>query len=801
MNNGVSENHTPPLPSLLSLAFLWRQHGFSCVPVAEDGSKRPDLLTWKTYQERLPTIEELTQWFPPHRTGIGIITGAISGNAEVLDFDQWDVYQSFCERAHLEQLGPLLDRVRAGYEERSPNGVHLLWRCPTIDGNTKLASNGKKATIETRGEGGFCIVAPSHGRVHASGLSYQLLQGGPAHIVTISATEREALLVLCRTFDTSPPRPEQFPSMTSSGARNGDRPGDLYAAATTWREILEPHGWVWLYRYGEVDYWRRPGKQYGASATTNYAGSDLFYCFSSSTPFSQERGYGKFSVYALLNHGSDFQAAAYALASKGYSSSPPLPPLLNSRAQETNPHPTEQGTVAPSLPLTDAGNAERLVARHGTRLRWCAPWKKWLFWDGKQWGVDQIGSAKQLALETIRALYGEAASHSMRAQAADQEKERAQQAALATSLIQHARRSEANSRLDAMVSLTSLFVPVLPDALDKDQWVLNCENGIVDLRTGNITPHDPQKLITRCLSIAYDVTASCPLWEAFLLKVLGGDADLLWFLQKAIGYSLTGDIREQCLFFLYGLGQNGKSTFLQVLSALLGSYGEQTDFSTFAHKEGEGIRNDLARIRGARTVLAVEAGEGKRLDEVLVKRLTGGDIITARFLYAEYFSYLPTFKIWFAANHKPTIYGTEKAIWRRIRLIPFQVTVSEEEKDPELGKKLLDELPGILRWAVFGCQAWQVEGLTPPCSVIEATEGYKTEQDALLDYLEERCLISEVLSVPARVLYEDYVAWCGKTRPIGINGFSLRLKERGFTNERSLTTRKTVWKGVGLRVE
>jgi putative DNA primase/helicase len=404
-------------------------------------------------------------------------------------------------------------------------------------------------------------------------------------------------------------------------------------------------------------------------------------------------------------------------------------------------------------------------------------------------------------LETIRSLYAEAASQSLRAQAADEEGERGKRASTAAALLLHAKSSESGARLEAMTRLAKPFLTIQPERLDANQWLLNCTNGLLDLQTGALKPHNPREYISRCLPIAYEDTASCPQWERFLLHVLGGDTDLMWFLQKAIGYSLTGDTREQCLFFLYGLGQNGKSTFLHILSSLLGSYAEQTDFSTFAHKEGEGIRNDLARIRGARTVMAVEAGEGKRLDEVLVKRLTGGDTITARFLYAEYFSYTPTFKIWFAANHKPTIHGTEKAIWRRIRLIPFQVAVSEEEKDPELGKKLLDELPGILRWAVFGCRAWQVEGLLPPCSVIEATEGYKTEQDALLDYLEERCLISEQLSVSARVLYDDYVAWCGKTKPIGINGFSLRMKERGIISERSTLTRKMTWKGIGFRVE
>jgi len=308
--------HTSPM---LSLAQTGLALGFCVIPPEEDGSKKP-IGPWRTYEHRLPTAAEIQHWFPPTRQGIGVIAGAVSGNLEVLDFDHWDTYQSFLARAREQGLEALVSRIRAGYEEQTPKpGAHLLWRCSTIAGNLKLACTQTYQTlIETRGEGGFCILAPSHGTVHESGKPYRRLQGGWESIVTLTPTERDAILTLCRSFDESPVRPEYHPPPTQQPTQNGTRPGDLFAAATSWRDILEPHGWQWVRRIGEVDHWRRPGKQRDVSATTNYAGSDCFYCFSSSTQFDTTKGYQKFSVYTLLNHNGDYGAAAQALYKQGF---------------------------------------------------------------------------------------------------------------------------------------------------------------------------------------------------------------------------------------------------------------------------------------------------------------------------------------------------------------------------------------------------------------------------------------------------------------------------------------------------
>ncbi len=299
------------------------------LPAREDGSKRPDVAGWTVYQGRRPRREELRAWFGAERAGLGLVTGAVSGNLEVLEFDDHGIYEQFVAAARALGHAALVERVRDGYEEATPGGgIHWPYRCIEIAGNTKLTrrpgppvADGRptvEALIETRGEGGFLVIAPSHGAVHPTGRPYRLLRGGLASIATIAPDERRALWELARTFDELPRR-EDAPPPTCRVPADGGRPGDEFAARTTWDEILVPHGWRPLFtaRAG-VRFWRRPGKAEGWSATTNYAGSDLLYVFSSSTPFEPERGYNKFSAYAVLDHGGDFAAAARTLATRGY---------------------------------------------------------------------------------------------------------------------------------------------------------------------------------------------------------------------------------------------------------------------------------------------------------------------------------------------------------------------------------------------------------------------------------------------------------------------------------------------------
>lgn len=249
-----------------------------------------------------------------------------------------------------------------------------------------------------------------------------------------------------------------------------------------------------------------------------------------------------------------------------------------------------------------------------------------------------------------------------------------------------------------------------------------------------------------------------------------------------MGYSLTGHTSEQVLLLLYGIGANGKSTFLETVRALLGDYATQADFTTFLKRESDGARNDLARLVGTRFVSAVEAEAGKPLAEALVKQLTGGDTITARFLFREFFDFRPAFKLWLAANHKPTITGGDHGIWRRMRLVPFTVTIPEAERDAKLTSKLAAELPGILAWAVRGWLAWRAAGLGLPPEVQAATASYRDEMDALGPFLDEATAAVDGARITAKELYEAYEAWCAANgeRPRSQKGFAMSLRERGF---------------------
>ena len=441
-----------------------------------------------------------------------------------------------------------------------------------------------------------------------------------------------------------------------------------------------------------------------------------------------------------------------------------------------------------ALNLSDFGNAERLKAHVGNRFAYVHSWGAWLHHDSVRWARDGSGEAIRAALATLRAVAAEAGKVSDGDQRAE--------------LLKHALDSESSARIAAMVTLGQSLLPIDNEALDRDPDVLNVANGTLDLRTAMLRPHDRGDWITRVCPVAWDPDAKAPRWEAFLHRAMGGNEHLIAFLQRAIGYSLTGHTNEQVLLLLYGTGANGKSTFLETLRNLLADYAAIADFTTFLKRDGEGARNDLARLVGARFVSAVEAEAGKPLAEALVKQLTGGDTITARFLFREFFDFRPQFKIWLAANHKPHIGGSDHGIWRRIRLIPFTVTIPEAERDPKLTEKLVEELPGILAWAVRGCLAWRERGLGAPDAIRAATNAYRDEMDVFGGFLEENCIRSDGTSISARELFDTYTAWCTTNgeRARSQKALANGLRERGFDAAKGAKGLR-MWRGLRRRLD
>lgn len=402
---------------------------------------------------------------------------------------------------------------------------------------------------------------------------------------------------------------------------------------------------------------------------------------------------------------------------------------------------------------TDSGNAQRLRDRFRGSVRYSYTRKKWLYWTGKVWHFDDTGEIKKLADLIVEDLKREAF---LEEDADEREKK----------LKFSAKTANSNGKTNMIKETEHLDgVPVLIDELDCYSDYLNVQNGIVNLRNGELIPHDPNFMMSKLCNCEYDPDGEKQphRWLKFLLEVCNGDLELVHYMQKCVGYSLTGSVREQCAFFLYGLGNNGKSTFLDTVSDMLGDYASNAQPDTIMmRKFGDGgVGSDIARLRSTRMVTTEEPTEGVRLNEGLVKQLTGGGKVTCRFLYGDEFEYSPEFKIWVATNHKPIIQGTDIGIWRRIRLIPFEVNIPPEKVDKQLKYKFREEMPQILRWAVEGCMMYYKEGLETPKCVQKSTEEYKAEMDLIASFM-DACVVIDYTSaepIPANEIYSVYAEW------------------------------------------
>ena len=451
----------------------------------------------------------------------------------------------------------------------------------------------------------------------------------------------------------------------------------------------------------------------------------------------------------------------------------------------TTEEPSANGHAAwPVHNLTDLGNAERLVAAHGDDLRYVHPWRRWLWWNGQRWAVDVTGEVERRAVETVRSIYAEA--------------ERAEDGEERKRIARHATASESRTRIDAMIALARSLpgIPVEPERLDADLWLLNCLNGTVDLRTGKLREHRRGDLVTKIAPVEYEPEASAPTFERFLERILPPDT-LRRFMRRAAGYAAAGVVSEEMLVILHGIGANGKSTLVNAVMDSLGDYAIQVAPDLLLAKHGS-HPTELADLFGARLAAAVEVDQDRRLAESLVKQLTGRDRIKARRMREDFWEFDPTHTIFLATNHRPEVRGTDHAIWRRLKLVPFDVTIPETEQDKQLAAKLRAERPGILTWIVRGCLEYQHEGLGEPEEVKAATESYRVEMDVLAAFIEDRCVVHPRASAGATPLYNTYKEWCeesGETR-LTQTKFGRRLKERGFRSEKS---QRVTWYGIGLR--
>jgi putative DNA primase/helicase len=448
--------------------------------------------------------------------------------------------------------------------------------------------------------------------------------------------------------------------------------------------------------------------------------------------------------------------------------------------------PSDPGAVLATL--TDIGNAERFARQWYASVRYVPEWKKWMVWNSQRWEPDDKQYVMELAKTAAREIHSEAAG--------------VQSQDLQTIITKWAIATQKLERLKAMLKLAESIPELITELkeLDKDRMLLGVANGVLDLRTGKLRAADPQDYMTRQAPVTFDAAAECPTFKSFLSSITAGRQDLMDYIRRIIGYGLTGETTEQCLFFFYGSGANGKSTLLNVIKELLGSdYCKQTPSETLmARAKGGGATSDVARLDGVRIALSNEVEEGSRLGESTVKQLTGSDPVAARFLYKEYFEFVPQFKVIIAGNHHPVIRGDDTGIWRRLQLVPFEVTIPLEERDQALPEKLRGELSGILNFAVEGCRNWQSSGLQPPQAVVAAVSEYKSEMDVLGQWIEENCAVSPAATISASIAYDDYRNWAIRNgfQIMNSNTFGRRLGKR---HEKKKTRSGAFYLGLNIK--
>lgn len=430
----------------------------------------------------------------------------------------------------------------------------------------------------------------------------------------------------------------------------------------------------------------------------------------------------------------------------------------------------EETKEYPIRSYDDTGNADRFIDRYGNLYKYSYIANKFYIYDGMKWKVDDKGSIRKLIDEMIESIKNEKVLHSE-----DVTEEEAREV-----FQKYYKKTRGTQAKKNIMNELMHRRPATPDEFDKDDMLLNVANGYIDLTSRELYKHDINKMFSQITNTDYTEKMQPAVWLDFLNDIFAGDKAVIRYIQKALGYSLTGSTREQIMFILFGKGRNGKSIFVEVISEILGDYSNNMQAKSLMVKKNDNINTDIARLSKARFVTSSEPNEGFRFDEGLIKQLTGGDKVTARFLYAEEFEYTPKFKIWVSTNHKPIIRGTDDGIWRRLVLIPFDVQIPEEKVDKDLKYKLLREAPAILNWMAEGAYMWMQEGLAMPEKLKEASKDYRNEMDVIEQFIEDECKRVDDGKEKANELYELYKQWANDNGNYKMSNkdFGIKMKEK-----------------------
>jgi P4 family phage/plasmid primase-like protien len=769
--------------------------------IAIGPDKRP-LGPWAESQHAPASAEALAAQFKsPRATGYAVVTGRVSGGLVCIDIDP-DKRGEACEPVDaelvlswvLEVLGRFLDTSTLVIVRTPSGGYHIYFRCPNPGGNTKLAglpANNTKGVhyfLETREERG-CVAQP--GSAHPSGGAYVRVQGDLTDAPMLAQEQYEEAMLALRSLDRMPQKTVDERRLVRDYKRRQGEQSEVIKAfneANDPADILERNG----YQLVKGKY-RSPDSTSGNPGVTVFEDAPLVYSHHGDA-LGDGHAHDAFDVFAILEHDGD-KKAAYRAAAQELGLWQEAPPRRKSTPttpdrQTRTPAGDDQPPDLLGFPRTEYGNAERLRALHGHLVRYCAG-LGWLVYDGARWKVDEGATVvRRLALETARELFTQAAKL-----------DGDQRQTWVTWALSCERAASIKNTAELARTLPGMTVEV--SDLDADPMLLNVLNGTINLRTGELKTHDPRDLITKLAAVEHDPAAECPRWLEFQRTICADDDELIADKQKFYGYSLTGDTSEQCLFMLYGGGANGKSTELTTISKVSGDYGTVAEFGTFAVRKNEGPRDDIADLAGKRFVSASEGGPRQRLDEAMIKRLTGNDPIKARHLYGSHFTFRPAMKLFLASNYRPRIDGVDDAIWRRVILIPYEVTIPPEKRDKKLGEKLEAELSGILNWLLEGCRMWlKGSKLTEAGAVRQATKEYRADSDELGEFISARCVVDPLYSEGARELYSAYRRYCEDNgdEPVSNTVFGKMLSDRKFdrATERRGTKVVRVRKGICL---
>lgn len=807
-------------------ALAWHDAGCSILAIMADGSKKPQG-QWKAFMENRAPRDRVEKWFKTSpMSGIGIVCGKVSGRLEMLEVESirmgsefWNKIDREMGYQHVSDIWNKL--ISEGYCETTPSGgIHILYRIADQDvpGNTKIAmsQDNKQTFAETRGEGGFVVVAPSGGTVHKTGESWACISGEVGTVPTITWEDRckihEALRVALdeRVLPTYE-RPVVGPAFDYTGTR----PGDAYNAdpSVTVYDILTRNGWKYLGKMAGQDRYVHPlsSDMSTHSACTGYKGSENLYAWSG---LPKEDFYDKFSLLAHLEFNGDFSAAGKYLAAQGYGDKSERLDISDWFEVEEGPVVPESGDTdikvdADGLPTLNAATYENFDWRESSlpglfedtyhhSLKYVASSRAWRIWDGTRWAEDARGAGTRAAVKLLATAF----KYADAVKSKDEER--------GDILIKAAKGLSTMNKMRTLGSLAQSGAKIATSHSDFDrtEHFVTVENGILDLRSGTLLPHDRSKMLTKKMSVTFDPNADSTVLDKFLSDWMP-DKNVRDYVARLLAVTLSGSADERVIPMLYGGSGSGKTAFLEMIYHVFGDFGAiAAEAALKPRVDQDGPSEKLHQLKGSRMVKLSELSQGSVLNEALIKSITGSDTQTTRKLYGDIEEWKVQYMVWLATNHLPTISSNDEAIWKRVKPINFPGCFVDERghvanpENRDLGRKLANgHASAVLNWILAGLKDYRENGLNEPAQIGEWLGQYRDDVDTVRQFLIEapdagQLKIGEDLRIGSRDLYKIYIAWSMENhiKPLSIKSFSQRMENSNF--KRTRLSSGVYWKGL-----